>query len=655
MVKSAGLAFTFLLFAVFVAAPGFSQVRVSDLRTMPWEEEFANCGDEVVGVPQAHPAMGIGLLPLRDLIVARSSDNPASFNVEDGIESTILLGKEQADWSAFHRGDLVIRLRTVAAVNQSLYAELRTIEGKVAARWSMTLPDPNGKDFLERGFVDLRLPLNCSESSSQLRSLEKLSIRLKSAASSNTLGSEKKVSQVLHSIRIAMPRVTSDAFAASPEALAAAAFEWFEKYRDPDSGLVPDRAPNRIFVGLGPQRHLCCSIASVGYYLSLLPDAVTRGRMDEETARRRAGQVLNFLENHAEHHSGLLYHFIDLKTGERFFECEFSSLDTAILLNGCMVVSERFAGEIAEIADRLIDRVDWTTFCLPATDKQAATLSMGWKPGTGLLGPMDILSSEFAMPYMLAIGSNHHSIDAQLWKDTRVEKGVVAGIPLLNPGHGLFTSYYGLGWHSQPFCRRIKAMDLWQNAEASARANRAFCQQENSPTYSQTSGQWWGISAGDSPDGYFAPGLVPGAGRGTVWPAATVAAIPWAESQIKADLISWSKSPVWHCVSGPYGLAPFNLERNWVGEDLIGIDIGSMAVNIVNYRSGTIWDLWEQHPVAQRAMAKLGEAANCKFHKTPRVSPALRVSRTANAMMLPSSAGRNNSPSRLTGSWVDEN
>ncbi len=653
--KSAAPICVFVLLLICAAQATVGQDRVSDSSTMPWEEAFADCRDDVSVVPQTHPALGIDLLPLRDLIVARHSDNPAIFDVGKGDDFAFSLRWKQTDWSAFYRGELVIRVRNVAKADQSLYAELRTIGGTTAARWSITLPDRDRKGYVEQGFVDLRLPLNCATSPLKLRSLDKLSIRLQSTASPTATGSEEKKSDTLHSIRIAMPSVSTDAFAASPEALAAAAFDWFEKYRDPDSGLVPDRAPNRIFVGPGPPRQLCCSIASVGYYLSLLPDAVARGRLDEETARRRAGQVLKFLESHAEHHSGLLYHFIDLKTGERFFECEFSALDTAILLNGCMVVSVRFGGNIAEIADRLIDRVDWTAFCLPATDRQSATLSMGWKPGTGLLAPMDIRSSEFAMPYMLAIGAKHHPIDVQLWDDTRVERGVVAGIPLLNPGHGLFTSYYGLGWHSQQFCRRIKAMDLWQNAEASARANRAFCQLEENQTYSQASGNWWGISAGDSPDGYFAPGLLPGAGRGTVWPAATVAAIPWAESQIKMDLVSWRQSPVWQYVSGPYGLAPFNLERNWVGEDLIGIDIGSMAVNIVNYQRGTIWNLWEQHPVAERARGKLGETGNCRIQNTRLVRRGLRVSSVPSAAWLRSVARRNDSQSRLRGFSVDEN
>lgn len=399
----------------------------------------------------------------------------------------------------------------------------------------------------------------------------------------------------------------SDGVPETPEQLAIAAFDWFETYRDARSGLVPDRAPNRVVSGSLPPRELCCSIASVGYYLSLLPDAVSRKRLAEGDARSRALQVLTFLEKRADHRHGLLFHFIDLKSGQRYFECEYSALDTAILLNGCMVVSAHFRHEVAEVADRLIDRVDWSQYLLPGSDGKPATLSMGWKPGTGLLSSMDIRSSEFAMPYLLAIGAAERPIAPELWSGLRVDRGPAGngGGVLLNPSHGLFTAYYGLGWHSQEFCSATGMSDLWHNAGNSTRANRTFCAAEQSVTYSNENGSWWGISAGDSPDGYFAPGLVAGSGKGTVWPTTAVAALPWDETQIRNDLKVWRSSRVWKKVAGPYGIAPFNLERDWVGEDLIGIDVGSLAVNVVNQTNQSVWKAWQQHAVARRAMARI--------------------------------------------------
>ena len=571
--------------------------------------EFVSGGpvdDKVIETRQQNAGPTIDFIPLADVLLFRANDVTLTRDVTEKRHVVFPLQEGQSDLSAFYSGALVLRLGQPADASYSLRVELSATDSRCVAAWDVQLSAGVATKPGWQKFVDLQLPLSCCGNPKCLQSLSQLTIRSRPHdASEAGQQSGGKIGERLHSLRIVMPRNPGANSFPTPDGLASAAFEWFEKYRNPETGLVPDRAPNRTFLGNGPKRELCCSIASVGYYLSLLPDAVDRGRLDEQAAQRRALQVLSFLETNAEHHGGLLYHFIDLKTGQRFFDCEFSSLDTAILLNGCMVASVRFKGDVAAVADRLIDRVDWSQFRLAANGSQPESLSMGWKRDVGLLSPMDIRSSEFAMPYMLAIGARTNAVDPQLWKSARVETGIIAGTEVMNPSHGLFTSYYGLGWHSQAFCREANAIDLWTNAEASARANRAFCQLEKSQTYSSASGNWWGISAGDSPDGYYAPGLTVGSGRGTVWPTASLAAIPWSEAPLKQDLISWQRSATWTYVCGPFGLAPFNLDNGWVAEDLIGIDIGSMAVNIVNHRNGSIWKLWEQHPVAQRAIGRL--------------------------------------------------
>jgi hypothetical protein len=59
----------------------------------------------------------------------------------------------------------------------------------------------------------------------------------------------------------------------------------------------------------------------------------------------------------------------------------------------------------------------------------------------------------------------------------------------------------------------------------------------------------------------------------------------------------------------PYGLSPFRLGENmWRGSDMIGIDVGSMAASIANYKNRTVWDLWMKHPLAGTAYDRLGIA-----------------------------------------------
>jgi hypothetical protein len=90
-----------------------------------------------------------------------------------------------------------------------------------------------------------------------------------------------------------------------------------------------------------------------------------------------------------------------------------------------------------------------------------------------------------------------------------------------------------------------------------------------------------------------------------------MAALPWIEQELRQDVPRWRASRSWDTALGPYGLAPFRLQPapEWIGPDLIGIDLGSFAVALANHRNKTVTGLWMRNPVAQRAVRKLGYAA----------------------------------------------
>jgi hypothetical protein len=387
-------------------------------------------------------------------------------------------------------------------------------------------------------------------------------------------------------------------------------FRWFQANRNPKNGLVRDRGPNWKGRGKpsGP-----VSIASIGYFLSVLPEAVRRGEISRGKAKAQALRVLRFAARHLEHHHGLFYHFVDWDTGRRFAftkdaKSEVSVLDSAIFFNGCMVAAVAFGRPVVTVANKLVDRADWTKFLVrhPKTGKKV--LAFGWTPEKGLVGLADIRSSEIAMAYFLAAGSRTHPIKPRYWYHTKVVYGKVSGYRILNPTHSLFTSYYGLGWHRLQGLVDRDGVDLDANARRAALANRAFCRAiaRDHPTYAKANGGWWGLSAGDSPKGYVGHGPVKGQPDGTVWPTAALAALPWLKKELRADLARWKASPAWKKANGDYGLAPFNLTKKWVGKDLIGIDVGSFLVSLANVRNQTIWDLWMRHPVAVRALQRLG-------------------------------------------------
>src|SRR5262249_48841571 len=105
------------------------------------------------------------------------------------------------------------------------------------------------------------------------------------------------------------------------------AFRWFQENRNPRTGLVRDRAPNRR--GRGKTTPMA-SIASVGYFLSLLPEAVRTRQIERGEAVEQAERALRFASEQMETHDGLFYHFIDWETGRRWDKSEVSLLDSAI-------------------------------------------------------------------------------------------------------------------------------------------------------------------------------------------------------------------------------------------------------------------------------------------------------------------------------------
>ena len=390
------------------------------------------------------------------------------------------------------------------------------------------------------------------------------------------------------------------------DTLAHKSFLWFQDNCHPETGMVKDRSSN--FEGGGTENRMS-SIASTGYHLSLLPYAVQRGWIQADYAQKHTMRTLRFVKDHLEHHYGLLYHFIDWETGQRWNKSEFSLLDTAIFLNGCMVVSEALDG-IAALADSLLDRVDWNQYLIHHPTSKKLLLSFGWSPDDGgkLLYPADVRSSELAMPYFIAAGSRTYPIDPQVWYNTAVVIGDICGYQILNPSHALFTSYYGMGWVDLRGMVDLQRIDLYDNARQAALANRTFCYSiaaSHSTTYGDSEGGWWGISAGDSPAGYVARGPIEGDPDGTVWPMAALASLIWIPDVLEKDLSRWVKSDVWSRVFGKYGLSPFSLDRQWVAEDVIGIDLGSYAISWANYRQRAIWEFWMRHPIAKNAIKRL--------------------------------------------------
>src|SRR5262252_10396821 len=111
-------------------------------------------------------------------------------------------------------------------------------------------------------------------------------------------------------------------------------FRFFWDTANPDNGLIPDRYPTPSY----------SSIAAVGFGLTTYPIGVERGYITREQARERVLATLRFFYTAPQSSElrgatgfrGFFYHYLDMRTGERFGDSELSTVDTAILVAGML-------------------------------------------------------------------------------------------------------------------------------------------------------------------------------------------------------------------------------------------------------------------------------------------------------------------------------
>ena len=156
-----------------------------------------------------------------------------------------------------------------------------------------------------------------------------------------------------------------------------------------------------------------CSIAVVGFGLATIPVLVERGVISREFAPELVLQKLRFFrdrphgsESDATGYKGFYYHFLDMKTGRRVWECELSTIDSTFLFAGMLTCAAYFDRDTAEevevrqLADALYHRADWQWAL-----NGGASLSHGWKPESGFIPHCWTGYDEGLLLYILGLGS----------------------------------------------------------------------------------------------------------------------------------------------------------------------------------------------------------------------------------------------------------
>jgi hypothetical protein len=399
---------------------------------------------------------------------------------------------------------------------------------------------------------------------------------------------------------------------------------------NPDNGMVRDKTDPAA----------PCSIAAVGMALATLPVVIERGVFFRPFAAKMARRRLQFLyefpqgpQADASGYKGFFYHFLDIESGRRVWECELSTIDSAFLFAGMLTAANYFdqdtadEAEIRRLADALYRRADWNW-----ARNGGPTLTHGWRPETGFLPYHWEGYDEGLLLYVLGLGSPTYPLPAESyaafcstyqWKELYGRELLYSGPLFTHQLSHLWIDFRGI----RDAFMRDHSSDYFENSRQATFVQQAYAM-HNPRQWAGYGEHCWGFTACDGPgwvkrvvDGvereffdYIARGAPFGPDDGTVAPWVVLASLPFAPEIVIPTVCHVA------CLKpgGPYrqyGFKPsfnqtFRVENSptgfWVTPYYFGIDQGPVALMIENYRSGLIWNIMRRCPPVITGLRRAG-------------------------------------------------
>ncbi|MGR9144446.1 glucoamylase family protein [Rhizobium leguminosarum] len=386
---------------------------------------------------------------------------------------------------------------------------------------------------------------------------------------------------------------------------------------NPDNGLVRDKTePNAP-----------ASIAAIGMALATIPVVVERGVLIREFAAKITRNRLRYLmacpqgpEPDSSGYKGFFYHFLDIETGRRIWQCELSTIDSAFLFAGALTVATYFDGdtaaeaEIRQLAMALYERADWNWAC-----DGGATLTHGWRPESGFIPYRWRGYDEGLLLYIIGLGSPTHPLPPECYAayTETYEWRNIYGRELLYSGP-LFTHQLSHMWIDFRGIRdafmRHHDTDYFENSRHATYIQQQYAIR-NPMNFVGYGEHCWGFTACDGPGwgkrtiagvdreffDYVARGAPFGPDDGTIAPWVVVASLPFAPEIVVPTVRNFARMKLG--MTRLYGFKPsFNqtyaVENSqagwWVSPYHFGIDQGPVVLMIENYRTGLLWNIMRQ-------------------------------------------------------------
>ncbi|CAM5370458.1 hypothetical protein MAUB1S_06345 [Mycolicibacterium aubagnense] len=409
------------------------------------------------------------------------------------------------------------------------------------------------------------------------------------------------------------------------------ALGYFLRQADPSTGLVADRSSPGF----------PASIAATGMGMAACVVAAERSWISREEACNRTLVTLRFLwdshqgpERDASGYKGFFYHFLDMKTGQRAWNSELSTIDTALLMAGVLVCGRYFdlesedEREIRVLSDRLYRRVDWRWAL-----NGGSLICHGWKPGRRFLPYHWLGYDEALILYVLALGSPTHGVSpgsysawlsGYRWKRLYGHEFVYAGPLFIHQFSHLWIDFRGI----RDAFMREKGLDYFENSRRATLVQREYAVRNprGFEGYDQNN---WGLTASDGPgkqlatvDGiprrffaYRARGAPFGPDDGTISPWAAFASLPFAPEIVLPTIRHFhARQPAYDDACGVG--ASFNPTfrdsdgNGWFSRDHVGINQGPIVMMFENHRSELIWRLLRRCPYIVDGLRSAGFAGD---------------------------------------------
>ena len=413
------------------------------------------------------------------------------------------------------------------------------------------------------------------------------------------------------------------------ETLQRLTFDYFLKETNPHNGLVPDST----------RQGSPCSITPTGFALAAYPIGVERGYLNRQDAIKRTLTTLRFFWNSAHGpepdatgYKGFYYHFLDMNTGRRVWNCELSTLDSAFLFAGALTAAEYFnrdtadEREIRKLGHSIYARADWQWAL-----NQGVAITHGWKPESGFLRYRYQGYNEALILYILGLASPTYPLPGESypawtttykWKKLYGHEFLYGGPLFLHQLSHMWIDFRGI----QDDYMRQKGIDYFENSRRATYVQQQYAMRN--PRGFEGYGEYiWGLTASDGPGparktvggrlrrfyDYKARGVPNGPDDGTLAPWAVVASLPFAPELVLPSIQFFDET--FPEMTSKYGFkCSFNPTfrgtegEEWISQGYYGLDQGPIVLMIENHLSGFLWQLMRRCPFFVEGLRRAGFA-----------------------------------------------